>query len=642
MAKIIGIDLGTTYSAVSIWDDKRQIPIIIPNLRGSPTTPSVVSLNENGEVIVGEDAKQNSVVAPENTISRIKREMGQDFEVKLGKETYNPQTISAFILRYLKMSAEKYLNEPVYDAVITVPAYFTEVQNSATRDAGMIAGLNVHRLIAEPTAAAIAYGVKSQMKEGERKIYAVYDLGGGTFDVSIIDITSNEIAVVGTGGDSRLGGLDMDEEVMKWAVRQIKSKYNVDLSGDESAKQRLRIEAEDIKKVLVAAETATLNVPYLTMIQNRPLNVNLSITRPQFEMLILKLLQRSLDCMDVAMKSAMEKNQIGWEDLDGVLLVGGPTRLQKIRDMLKEKLKQEVPDKDIPVLSDLHPDEVVAMGAAIVAASLPPIGRPPEEVEQMKPEEVVKAQEAQGASSEAAPTIDIYDVTGHSLGIAVEGVKFHCIIPKETTIPITMKAGPFSNMGDYTTELLFEMYQGENEFVIANTKIGEVRVTGLDPMPKGSQSFEVCFSLDNSGTLSTTCTDLRTRKTYEGTFKFDGITRMSGEEIREKRSKVAAMMAGGGVSAGQSKPGGDPPPAQAGSTTAEPPVGLPQISLEQIPSDQRVYWKECLDCLSKLPDDKKPVLLKAMHEFAQAVQSGDKTMIEECGYVLQDTLFEVR
>ncbi len=318
MAKVVGIDLGTTYSAVSVWDERLQSPIIIPNLRGQYTTPSVVSINDVGKVIVGEDAKNSLWTAPENTVSEIKREMGNDFKVTIRGQVYNPQTISAFILRYLKICAEEYLGEPVHDAVVTVPAFFREVQKSATRDAGRIAGLNVHRLINEPTAAAIAYGV-GEIEVGVEKLFAVYDLGGGTFDVSIIKITPDDITVIGTGGEPRLGGLDMDELVMKWTLREIKTKYGVDLIDDNRARKRLKLEVEDIKKLLIIHEKATLNIPFLTVLDDQPLNVNLEISRKQFNKLITFLLKGTLRILKEAVASAEQYNQQGWEDLDGIL-----------------------------------------------------------------------------------------------------------------------------------------------------------------------------------------------------------------------------------------------------------------------------------------------------------------------------------
>lgn len=633
MAKIIGIDLGTTYSAVAVWDEKRQEPVIIPNLRGSNTTPSVVSVNESGEVIVGEDAKQNYVAAPDDTISEIKREMGNDFRVTMQGQQYNPQTISAFILRYLKMCAEQYLGEPVHDAVITVPAYFTEVQKSATRDAGCIAGLNVHRLINEPTAAAIAYGV-SKAEEGEQKVYAVYDLGGGTFDVSIIEITQEDVTIIGTGGDMRLGGLDMDEEVMKWALSQIKQKYSVDLWADEAAKRRLKVEAEDIKKALVVAETATLNVPFLTIVDGKPINVSLQLPRKRFDMAITRLIKRSLDCLEESVASAEEHNQQGWEDLDGVLLVGGPTRIHKIREMIREKLLEHRPSGEMEIRSDLNPDEVVAMGAAIVAAGLNPFGRPPEELEEMTPDQARKIQQESEGVTEA-PQIDIYDVTGHSLGIAVEGYKFHKIIEKETVIPVTMAHGPFSNQADYTTQLVVEVYQGEEEYVAANTKIGEVKIEGLQPLPRGQQILEVKFTLDVSGTLSTVCTDLRTGKPYEGTFNFDGITRMSADEVKAKRAMVMAQMAGAAR-----PPSSSPAPAPQASPSAT--TAVPKLSPDQVPGEWRDFWLESEELLPSLDAANKKTLATAMAQFAQAVLSNNKTEIEEKGMLLQDAILEVQ
>ncbi len=678
MAKIIGIDLGTTYSAVSLWDEKQQKPVIIPNLRGNSTTPSVVSINESNEVIVGEDAKQNLVAAPNDTISQVKREMGNDLKVIIKGQEHNPQTISAFILSYLKTCAEKYLSEPVHDAVITVPAYFKEVQKSATRDAGLIAGFNVQRIINEPTAAAIAYGVnKKGDEDGDNdNTYAVYDLGGGTFDVSIIEISSKDVSVVGTGGDSRLGGLDMDEAVMKWALRKIKEKYKVDLSNNEEAKRRLKSEAEDIKRSLVVAENSTLNIPYLAIIDNKPLSVVLEISRPQFNLLIKPLISRSLRCLDDAMASAKEKNEKEWEDLDGIMLVGGPTRLHIINEMLVDKLKNKLSERleelkkegiedelkeDIEkkiesvekmVKADLNPDEVVAMGASIVAGGLKPIGQPPEKVETMTSEQIEESKEQADENTEV-PQVDIYDVTPHSLGIAVEGKKFHKIIEKESVIPVTMKHGPFANAADYTTELMFEVYQGEEEFVAANTKIGEVMIQGLQPMKKGEQIFEVKFHLDINGILSTICTDLRTKRDYEGKFKFnakEGIIHMSADDIRKNREKNEAQMSSG-ISQEEAPVSNTADSSYQATTSSQTETKsdeealekttIPDIDENAIPEDWRDYWLLGKEKMNTLDESKKGKLTKAMAEFAGAVLKGDINEIEDKAYLLQDELVSV-
>lgn len=648
MARVIGIDLGTTYSAVSVWDEKRKMAFIIPNLQGSNTTPSVVSLNEAGEVIVGAPAKENLWMNPENTVSQIKREMGTEFTATMGGKTYNPQTISAFILRYLKVCAEKYFGESVHDAVITVPAYFTEVQKTATRDAGQIAGLNVARLLNEPTAAAIAYGVDTAGGQDAGNVYAVYDFGGGTFDVSVIWITPDDINVIGTGGDSRLGGLDMDEEVMKWALRRIKEKHGVDLSGDEAVRRRLKVEAEGIKKTLVASETAVLNVPFLAVIDGKPLSVSLPISRAQFEMLIRKLLLRSIDCLEQAVASADEHKQRGWGDLDGVLLVGGPTRLQAFQDILKETLRKHCPDREPVVKCDLNPDEVVALGAAMLAGGQQPIGRPPEDVEVMTPRELDQAKDAAGrVDDEAGSAVAIFDVTGHSLGIAVGGAKFHKIIEKETVIPITVAEAGFSNMADFTTELLIQVYQGEDDYVAANTMIGEVRVTGLDPLPRGQQMFEIKFTLDMDGTLSTVCTDLRTKKQYQGSFTFDGITRMSRAEIEAHRVEVMRKMADGGDGRGPAEPPAAAelaavPAASPGALPGAMPAGVPELPAERIPADWRVYWDEARDFLPSLQGARQASLLQALNDFASAVQAGDAAQVAEQGINLQDAVLSAK
>jgi molecular chaperone DnaK len=650
MSKVIGIDLGTTFSRVAVWDEKKQAPILIPNLAGEQATPSVVGLNEAGEVVVGSDAKLNYIFNPENTVWHIKREMGRNSEATMGGKVYNPQTISAFILRYLRVCAEKYLGEPVYDAVITVPAFFSEVGRSATRDAGQIAGLNVLRLVNEPTAAAIAYSGKGGLQDGHRKIYVVYDLGGGKLGVSVIEITAGDISVVGTGGDPRLGGLDMDEEMMMWALRQIKAKHGFDLGGEEAVKRRLTLEVETVKRRLVMSETADLCVPFLTMVDGQPFNLKLSITRSEYELLIQGLLDRSLVCLEEAVASSQTKNAIGWEDLDGVLLVGGPTRLQKVRDMLKDRFRQRFaehgcPGRSFEIKSDFNPDEIVTMGAAIVAASMVPLGKPAEEVDMLRPLELkrLRREQGHGAVETSVPEVTIFDVVGHSLGVGIpdeRGVlKFRRIINKETGVPVSETRGPFGIGADGAKELLVDVYQGEEESIQGNTKIGTIHITGLEPQPPGQQFVEITFTLDASGVLSTVCTDLRTKIFYEASFKFDGITRMSKEEIERKRQAVAEAIAyrqAGAETAPRYSPDGQAPRGQ-------PPSGA--IALEGIPSDRipkewTVFWDKGKNLLPSLPPDKKGSLIRAMDDFASAVRSGSAQVIEEKGYLLQDIIFD--
>ena len=544
MAKIIGIDLGTTYSAVSIWDEKKKEPIILPNLGGFYTTPSIVSLNKAGEVIVGEDARRNQYAAPQDTVAEIKRQMGNDFKVMMRGQEFNPQTISAFILAYLKKCAEQYLGEPIYDAVITVPASFDVLQRNATREAGQIAGLNVLRLINEPTSAALAYGMM-RGEEGQ-KTYAVYDLGGGKFDASIIQITADDVTVMGTSGNDRLGGLDMDEEVVKWILHEIQKKDGINLGRDEAVRQRLKVEVEGIKKALVVSENTILSVPNLAEINNQPYNLELPITLARFEMVIEPLLERSLVCLEDAVASARQENMVDWEDLDGILLVGGPTRLTRIRTMLKDKLKEHCPDKEPVVKMDLNPDEGVAMGAAILAAQLLPLGKPPEEITAMSPAGLVAlrdmAWDERKISGMAIPGKELYDITSHSLGIAVEGTKFHKIIYKNSSLPISIAYGPFSNAAELMTELLVQVYQGEEEFVAANRLIGEVRIPDLPPLPRGGHMLEIKFSLGLDDMLLTVCKDLHTGREYNGTFKCDGVSRMSADDIQARRTQLIQMM----------------------------------------------------------------------------------------------------
>jgi molecular chaperone DnaK len=535
MAKIIGIDLGTTYSAVSIWDEQRQMPIIIPNLLGAAITPSVVSVNHNGHVIVGEDARRNLWAAPEDTVSQIKREMGNDYWVSMKGQKYSPQTISAFILKYLKMCAERYLGEPVHDAVITVPAYFTDVQRAATRDAGLIAGLNVHRLIDDTTAFAIAWQVDYAAQHPA--IYAVYGLGGGALSVSIVQITPDSVSIIENGGDLRLGGLDMDEALVHWSVQEIKARYGVDLTGNETAMHRLMLEAEQAKKALSTVQVYALHLPYLALLDREPLNVRLEVTRELFERLIDTLLMRSIECLDATLNRAEQRAGFGsCEALAAVLLAGGPTVTPRVREVLRDYLRARCPHREIAIRPNLNPEAVVAEGCAVVARGLAPIGRPPGEADET-------GAERDGAAEPGLNPLglNLVDVAGHSVGVSV-GHRFHTLIAKGSALPVSAAFGPVTNATDFATEILLEVFEGEEEFVQANIKIGEVRISGLEPLPTGHQQFEFKFCFDVSGLLSALCTDRRTRKAYTGCFVLDGITRMNVDEIKKQRQAVAQLM----------------------------------------------------------------------------------------------------
>ena len=507
--------MGTIYSKVACWDDRQQRAVTILNRYGMGVTPSAVGLNKAGDVVVGVEAKQDAVFHPDQAVQYIKRQLGSAICVTLGGRSYDPPTITSLILEYLKTCGEFFIGEPVQDAVIAIPTIFPEVQHAAIREAGRLAGLNVQRLIPDNTAAAV---VLKQRVGGAAVCGPVLlvDLGGGMVSVSAVDLADDCIAVVGTGGELRLGGLDMDEQVMKWALRQIKAKHNVELAGDEAVQRRLMAEAEDVKKRLVHAEAAELNVPFLTAIDGQPLSVRLSITRTEYQELIRPLLARLVTCLDEAMAGAERADAFGWNDLTAVYILGGPTRLPMVRQWLHDALSERCGGRVPPIRTDLNPEETVAHGAAIVAGGRVTIGGP-------------QHQEPVGSAAEEGvpPLFRVVEVVTarQSVGFAAAEGKFMTLIPRGTVLPVTRCLPVLSGMTMFTTDLVVELFQGEEEYAAANTKIGELRIAELDPHACRFNPMEVAITLDVSGDISAVCTDLRTRKPYPCTFITRKITR---------------------------------------------------------------------------------------------------------------------
>lgn len=553
--KVIGIDLGTTYSAVSIWDsekgEKGEIIVIQNPISQSSTVPSVVGLDPEGKVIVGTQAQNNLVMDPTNTVIEIKRLMGtylrepnaatndpgEPTTVRFRNRDYKPQEISAFILMELKRMAEHYIGEPIHDAVITVPAYFKEPQKGATADAAAMAHLNLRRLLNEPTAASVCFGVDN-ITDDKRHIYAVYDLGGGTFDVSIIAVTKNpgelgtSVDVIGTGGDPKLGGGDFDDRITGYALQQIQAKYNVDLSQDPAIWSRIKREAEMRKRELSSSTATMLNLPYLTP----QISANIPLTRATFEQLISDLLQKSLDCLDEAIDSAYEANSVTRDMIEQVLLVGGSTRVACIRKMLADHLDMEIED----VRADINPDEVVSRGAAIVAKDFVPMDAyggqeiPIDMSDQPGGEPGVPA---------AAPAQGIFlnDVTSHTLGILVNESDFFPLIAKDSQIPASTKQGGFTN-GGLSHEIDCMIFQGEDQIAFNNTLIGKLPIILPEAKERGFYKFEVTFSLDTNGLLSVTVLCLNNNQTWDT--KVQCNVRASQAEIDNSAKDLQAAMAG--------------------------------------------------------------------------------------------------
>lgn len=482
MSKIIGIDLGTTNSCVAVMEGGK--PVVIANTEGIRTTPSVVAFTKTGERLVGEPAKRQAVTNSDKTISSIKRHMGSDYKVTVDDKKYSPQEISAMILQKLKADAESYLGEKVTEAVITVPAYFNDAQRQATKDAGKIAGLDVKRIINEPTAAALAYGLDN---EHEQKIM-VYDLGGGTFDVSIIEIGDGVIEVLATSGDNRLGGDDFDNRVTQWMVDEFKKSDGVDLSNDKMALQRLREAAEKAKKELSTATTTNVNLPFITATSEGPKHLDMNLTRAKFDELTHDLIERTATPVQNALKDA----GISLSELNKVLLVGGSTRMIAAQEKVKQLTGKE-PSKT------LNPDECVAIGACIQGGKL--------------------------AGDAGAGDILLLDVTPLSLSIETMGGVATRLIERNTTIP-TKKSQVFSTAADSQTAVDIHVVQGERQFARDNKTLGQFRLDGIPPAKRGIPQIEVTFDIDANGIVNVSAKDL-------GTGKEQHITITSGSNMSD-------------------------------------------------------------------------------------------------------------
>ena len=482
MGKIIGIDLGTTNSCVAVMEGGK--PVVIANTEGVRTTPSIVAFTKTGERLVGEPAKRQAVTNADRTISSIKRHMGTDYKVEIDGKKYTPQEISAMILQKLKADAESYLGEKVTEAVITVPAYFNDAQRQATKDAGKIAGLDVKRIINEPTAAALAYGLDN---EKEQKIM-VYDLGGGTFDVSIIEIGDGVIEVLSTNGDTHLGGDDFDNAVIKWMVDEFKKAEGVDLSGDKMAMQRLKEAAEKAKKELSSATTTNINLPFITATADGPKHLDMNLTRAKFDELTSDLIERTA----IPVQNALKDAGITASELGKVLLVGGSTRMLSAQEKVKQLTGKE-PSKS------LNPDECVAIGAAIQGGKL--------------------------AGDAGAGDILLLDVTPLSLSIETMGGVATRLIERNTTIP-TKKSQIFSTAADNQTAVDIHVVQGERQFARDNKTLGQFRLDGIPPARRGVPQIEVTFDIDANGIVNVSAKDL-------GTGKEQHITITSGSNMSE-------------------------------------------------------------------------------------------------------------
>ena len=483
MSKTIGIDLGTTNSCVAVIEGGE--PVVIPNAEGARTTPSVVAFKKDGERIVGQAAKRQAIANPDRTVISIKREMGSDYKVKIDDKQYTPQEISAMILQKLKLDAEAYLGEKVTSAVITVPAYFTDAQRQATKDAGKIAGLDVKRIINEPTAAALSYGID----KGEEQKVMVYDLGGGTFDVSIIEMGDGVQEVLATAGNNRLGGDDFDKRVMDWMISEFKKDNGIDLSGDKMAMQRLKEAAEKAKIELSGMTSTQISLPFITADATGPKHLDMTLTRAKFDELTSDLVEKTIG----PVKQAMSDAGLTFNDINKVLLVGGSSRMPAVQEAVK-KITGKDPFKGI------NPDECVAIGAALQAGVL-------------------------GGEVEG---LLLLDVTPLSLGVETMGGVMTKIIDRNTTIP-TKKSQIFSTAADGQTQVEINVLQGEREFARDNKQLGLFKLDGIAPAPRGVPQIEVTFDIDANGIVNVSAKDLGTGK--EQHITISSSSNMSKEDI---------------------------------------------------------------------------------------------------------------
>lgn len=531
--RVIGIDLGTTYSVVAAYDHDRQDVRVIPNRQNEPTTPSVVYLSPQGHIKIGKPAKKQIARHPESVIFEVKRIMGEaaatgkkQMVTASGKE-YDPEFISAAILKELKACAERIIDAPIHDAVITVPAYFTETQKNATREAAKVARINPRLIINEPTAAAVAYGLESD----EPQTFIVYDIGGGTFDVSVVrieDVTTGTVEVLGTGGNSNLGGGDIDTEIIQWAFRKMREQHGRDFTDDSRLEGRLRLAAEDLK-IGICNERAPQEL-YLENPTAELDEITYILTPEEFDAMARPLLARTLSEVDVALESASKNHDLCLDDVEAIILVGGSSKIPLIRTMLKDKYRK-------PVKADLNPDEIVAMGAARMA-----LNYDPSMAAEVHDDQALQIDASAAGTSGGLDAQNIKDVVSHTLGVGLKDDIYDPLIPKDHVIPHRIVRGGYTTGHDNQTQIHVPVYQGSDPRASANTLLGEVVIDDLTPEPKGTHQFQITFALDADGIFEGEVLHVQTGNTKP--IKLTHDTRLT----EKKRLELAALLDTGSAS----------------------------------------------------------------------------------------------
>lgn len=632
MAHVIGIDLDTATSRAAVWNPHLQDVTHIPNLRGEYSTPFFIGFDRDGQVNIGAEARAKLPDAPQDTLCALNGSLEHFKSTRINGNDFDWQTAAAMMLTYLKQGAETYLQEPVFDAVLTCPAYYTMTQRNALYDAGMIAGLNIRYLLNPSTAAAISHQFFS-LNSGETKTLLVVNLGNSGFDLSVVELGEN-VTVFGSGGIADAGTHAIAQSITEWAFKKIGHFYVVNLRRDEKVKNELLLEAsaviqnwDDQEKVKFRLEDRVLN-------DGRLLSVNLSLTQWDLTVILTQLSEKWSGCLDETLADTADSQCVGWADLDGVLLVGEFSSLPVLRATILESFKKHCPGKNIEILTNSSPKESAVKGVAILAGTKVPYGISPFESDEKK----TMAQGHNLSMVMDEPEFELYDITQHSLGIGLVESRFYPVLKKGTGIPAVVEVPGFSNATADTTQMVAEIFEGEEELIQDNKRIGEV-VIFIEPLPAGQHNHSIEFEIDVSGRFSISCSDMRNDKPANYIYE---DARLSLAEIRLRHERVGKLISRQAVEIQRTvTPITDPPSPPLQAVSREIDFESLNLPTEEIPLEWRNYWIKCHSLLPKLDPTQRVLLGQAMNSFMTAIKKGDPKQIEACGQSLQDALLEV-